>query len=172
VIIGFYDELGRALRAAIDVLATQRIVLAIAPHPFDIVIAFVAGDHHRHTGPARLPQRLEHVHRADDVGREGIHRIGIGSRHDRLGGEVEHEIGPCLENGTAHRVQIAHIDQAMVDPAIQPQLLEHRRRGGNVARQADHLGAELEQPCRQPAALEAGMPGDEHPLAVENIIEH
>ena len=98
-------------------------------------------------------------------------RIGIGSAHQRLRGEVEDQLGPGGGDRVLERSRVANVALDMGDQLGEARLGEEAR-VGRGKREAGDVGAELVQPQRQPAALEAGMTGDQHAAAAPGIAFH
>ena len=69
------------------------------------------------------------------------------------------------------RGQIADIEHLMGDSPLESELDEHRRLGGNVARDAADSGPKFEQPACEPTALKSGVPGYEHAPVPEHVPE-
>src|SRR5204863_3209956 len=92
--------------------------------------------------------------------------------HQRLRGEMEDDVGLGFRHGTREVLAVAHVALDVAEllgeaKQFEVALVVERRQG--IAR---HVGTELEQPGRQPRALEAGMAGHEDVLALVKISKH
>ena len=100
------------------------------------------------------------------IGGPGAERIAVAAAHQRLGRQVQHHLRLACAADRRQGLRVADVHQMVsLQPPLQPQLLEQV--GVAIRRQAHaaHLGAHLAQPQRQPAALEAGVAGEQHPRA-------
>ena len=111
------------------------------------------------------------MRRAHDVRRDRVDRRAIALADDGLRGEMEHDVGAARVPRTAQRREVAdvaaNVPHTLGDMADGEEIRIGRRR----ERIARDVGAELGQPQRQPAALEAGMPGHEDALAAIRAAE-
>ncbi len=158
-------ELGGALRHRVDVVAAHRLVLAVAPEPLAVLVALVARHDDDGAGPALLPERLEHVGGPEHVRRHRLHRLLVGEPDERLRGEVEHEVGARLAEHRAEPRRGRGRRRRRAGRRARPR--RPRRATGSVsgARAYPVTSApRLAQPEREPAALEAGVPGEEDAL--------
>ena len=90
--IGRGDELGATLRIRIGIASAHRLVLAISPDPLPVHVALVARDVDDDAGLLQLPERLQQMNRAHDVGRIGFDRIVVAATNDRLRRHVDHDV--------------------------------------------------------------------------------
>ena len=100
------------------------------------------------------------------IGGPGAERIAVAAAHQRLGRQVQHHLRLAFASDRIQGLRVADVHQMVrLQPLLHPQLL--KQVGVAVRRQAHaaHLRAHLAQPQRQPAALEAGVAGEQHPLA-------
>src|SRR5258707_13561388 len=147
------------------VLAAERIVFAELPAAAVVAIALVAGHDDDGAGGRAAARRLEHDHGALDVRGEGLDGIAIGTPHEGLGGQVEDD----LRLAPLERLP----DGARgPDVAVAPRRARARQPCGEAARrrgkrETGHLGPGRLQKQREPASLEAGVPGHEGPPALE-----
>ena len=102
---------------------------------------------------------LQHVHRAHDIGRVRLDRVGVGAPHQRLRRHVEHDLGRCAANArsSASRSRTSPSSDA-VDPRRRAPARTATGSVGGAERVARHLGAEAVQPQRQPAPLKPVCP--------------
>ena len=160
--VGEGHELGAGLAARVGVLAPERLVLAVAPLPAAVQVALVARHHHHRADRRHLPHAVEHVHRAHHVDRVGGARLLVRPADDWLRGEVQHHLGVCLADGRHDRLPIAHVALDRADPLAHRRKLVQRRPRAERPREAHYLRPHRPKPQRQPRALEAVVPGDEH----------
>ena len=111
------------------------------------------------------------MRRAHDVRRDRVDRRAIALADDGLRGEMEHDVGPARVPRTAKRREVANVAANVANTLGDVADREEIRIGRRRERIARDVGAELRQPERQPAALEAGVPGDEHALAAIRTAE-
>lgn len=171
VAVGVDHQLGRGLAGAVGLAAAEAVDLAIAPGPFLVGVDLVGGHHDDRGDAVRGAQRLEQMGRAHDVGGVGADRIGEGVAHQRLGGEVEDDLGPRGGDRVREPGRVAHVGHAAVDIVGEANGGEEVRVGRRRQRIAGDAGAQARQPQAEPAADEAGVTRDEHPaVAPETII--
>ena len=115
--------------------------------------------------PGRAASRVEQVRGAEDVGRERLPRLLVGEAHDRLGREVQDDLGLEADQGPLERLGVAHVPHDVLEIGGEPQRVEHRGLGGGREGEPAHVGPEPEEPGHEPAPLEPRVPGDEDPLA-------
>ena len=120
--------------------------------------------------PPAEPHRLEHVDRAHHVDLVRLARVAERAPHERLRGQVEHDLGPRLARRAARTaVAVAHVGRATVarpSPTRASSNSDGSRRHG-VGEPGD-LGAQRRAARAPASALEAGVAGDEHaPAAPE-----
>ena len=164
--IGGHHELGATLAAAVGVVAAHGVDLAAAPVPLRVLVAFVAGYHHHGTDAGGRAHAFQHAHGAHDVGHVGAHRVLVRQPHDRLGGEVEHDLGFAFGERLGQGLPVEDV-------------ADHRAHGIAHARDAEEVGVgrrrqriardarpHRPQPQGKPAALEAGMSGQEDAFTV------
>ena len=155
-----YDELGRGFRGAVGVVSAKRIVLAVAPRPFMVLVDLVGRHHDDGLHVRSLAAGIEQVCGADDIGGPGFQRRTIGATHQRLCRQMEHDLGPGLGYRCGKLLCIADIEanvahgQLQQIPVVGP--------GLRVQRNACKLCAKLMQPQGKPTAFEAGMAGHQH----------
>ena len=167
-----HSHFHRRLAGAVGIVAPQRIVLSIGLPGLAVEIDLIGGDHHHRRADPGGAHRLHQVDRSGDVGGKGFGRLGIAFQHQRLRGEVEHELRAGGLECCRQRRGIAHIADRVSDPRRDPGLLKQTGIGRRGQRIAMHLRAQPFQPQAQPRSLEAGMSGDKHPAAAVNIAKH
>ena len=97
------------LTGRIDIMAAQRIRLAVAVNPVLIQVTFVGGHHDHVAGPSELPDGLQQIHGPEHVGLHGFHRSHVGAADQWLGGQMENELRTNPPHGRLDRSGIAHI---------------------------------------------------------------
>jgi len=171
-------KLGAALAGGVRVVPAQAVGLAVAVHPLAVLVALVAGDNHNGAALAgrwRVSAAgLQQVHRAHDVGGEGACGIGVGGAHQGLCGHVDDNLGVEVGHGAAKARQVEHVGVERGQPggrvAVQPGEAEKGGGAWRIEGIPQHLGPGPRQQQAHPRALEARVPGDEHPAApVESI---
>ena len=85
---------------------------------------------------------------------------------------MEHDVGLGFRQGARELCAVAHVALDVAHLSGEPEKLEMAFVVGRRQGVAGDIGAELEQPGRQPRALEAGMAGHEDLLAVVEVAEH
>ena len=160
------DQFGTGLAAGIGIGAAHGFVFAVGPDPFAVVVALVGGDVDHGLDAGRLAHRFQQVDRAHDVDGVGFHRRGVGVAHQRLGGQMQHDVGPRSLHGAGQCLGVAQVGEGMAGKAgLKPCDREEIRLGRRRQRIAMHFRAHVGQPQAQPAALEAGVAGHEDALA-------
>ena len=119
-------------------------------------------------GPAA--QRLEQMREAERVDGERLDRLGDRAAHQRLGGEVQHDLRVGRRDRRAHRVA-DRADRRGAKSRSRPTSARSNSAGVCVGREreAGDVGAEPLEPQRRPAALEAGVAGEQHPAAAPEL---
>ncbi len=92
VAICIRDQLGASLGRTIRIGPAKPVDLAIAPGPFAVGIAFVAGHHNDAAQTGHSSRRVEHDRGADDIGVKGSDRIGVGSADESLRRHMNHDM--------------------------------------------------------------------------------
>ncbi|MNZ89894.1 hypothetical protein D3C78_1088350 [compost metagenome] len=146
-------------------MTTQSILLAVRPEPFTVVVAFVTGDHQHGTYRLALPCCFKQIDRANHIGRIGIQRCAVGLTHQRLGGQVQNNLGPGRIQGFGQTLHIPDVGQGARNPSSERSDIPERRLGVGRQRVTVNMSAQLAQPQRQPASLETGMSGQKHPAS-------
>ena len=149
------------------------ILFTVAVEPLAVFITLVGGDHHDGAGMPAAADGFQEVDGPEDVGGEGFHGDLIREPDERLGREVENELRLLLRDdaGQSGKVcQIASVvgGQARGDAEL---IVEHfvRLRVQGIAGEP---GSGLEEPQRQPGALESGVPREQNGLACVGGVEH
>ncbi len=93
----------------------------------------------------------------------------VARAHQRLGGQVEHDLGPRRLAREAARRRIADVADMMTVGGRGAEQVVQARRGLRGKRQPGHLRPQARQPQRQPGALEAGVAGEENALASPEV---
>src|SRR6185503_931508 len=107
VAVGRGDELRAGLAVAVGIPAALRLVLAVAPFPFAVLVDLVRGHVDRDAHVIGLPYGVEHVHGAHHVGRVRPHRVDVGAPYQRLGRHVDDDLGALHGERLAHGYGIA-----------------------------------------------------------------
>src|SRR6185436_8249553 len=109
---------------------------------------------------------------ADDIRRVGLDGILVGAQYDRLRSEVQDDVRREFSQLRQQTVLVADIGASRLEHvADRGELVEarHRRR---LERIAAHVRAETREPQREPAALEARVPGEEDAFVAPVIPAH
>ena len=170
--IGMRDDLRAALGGAVGIIAAQMIGFPIAPHPLVIAVGLVAGDAHHRLHGRHGPHGLKHVEGAQSVDLDGGSRIFVGGANERLRRQMEHDLRLEIAHGLGERLAVPHVAPIVADARPKADHVEMRRRGRHGVRKAGDFRAHVQQPRRQPRALESGVPGDEHPAACIDMTKH
>ncbi len=163
--VGGGDQLGARLAGAVGIAAAERIGLAVGNTAAALEVTFVARHVQDHAHAVEPASRLQHMRRAEHVGREGADRISVGPAHERLCSEVKDDLRPRGAEHAAHRNEITHVAERRCDAFVEAALGEQAGLGIGDQSQPGHRGPEPRQPVGKPAALEAGVAGDQNPLA-------
>ena len=147
-------------------MPAHRIGLAVGPYPLAVLVRLVAGDADHRVDAAEQPRCLHHVDRAHDVGRIGFDRLFVRQANQRLCREMEHDFRACRRHRRLNRVKVAHIANDVRDALGDASRLEQAGLGWGGQCVARHFRAELGEPEREPASLEAGMPGQKDAFAL------
>ena len=113
--IGGCDQFGAGFGSAVGILAAERVLLAIAPHPILVAINLVGGDADDGLDVWHEPRRLEHMRGAQRIGRESLDRIGKGFRNQRLRGKMDDDRRPMPLNSGPNGSEIADIADGRYD---------------------------------------------------------
>ena len=84
------------LARAVRVVPAQRVVLGVGPVELAVLVALVAGDHHDGSHRGNPAHGVEDVRGAHDVRLVGRDRLPVRPPDERLGGEVEDDLGLAL----------------------------------------------------------------------------
>ncbi len=103
------NELRTALGSAVGVMAAQRVVFPVAPDPFPVFIAFIAGDVDQDFDTRCQANGLKNVDRAADVRVEGHFRLVIGEADEGLGSQVKDKFRLIFSESFNQPVEIAYI---------------------------------------------------------------
>jgi hypothetical protein len=150
----------RGLGGRVRIVAAERVALGVRVRPGRV--ALVARDDDDRLRGACGARRVEHVRRPQDVRLEGLRRRGERPPHERLGGEVEHHLRAHPGDRLVDRARVAHVGAVRRGELVDPGEREERGLGRDPVAQPVDLRAEDVEPEREPRALEAGVPGDEH----------
>ena len=97
--------------------------------------------------------------------------LGMGRSHDGLGRQVKHIVGPRRRQGRPDRARVPQVPLRVLEARREAQLPEKRRLRGRRQAETLDLRPEPEKPFTEPGALEARMPGDKDPPALEGFEE-
>ena len=115
---------------------------------------------------------FQHVHGAHHVGIIGIDRLLIGSAHQRLGRQMEHDLRLGLMEDLLQMGKVPHIADHAADLRLHAGDMEQVVAFFRCQRIAGDFGSCQQQHTAKPCALEAGMSGDQHPLAFVKLQHH
>ena len=158
------DQLRTALAARIGIVSPHRFVLTVSPGPLAIFVALVTGHVHDGSNVPAASSGLEHVNRSHDVGAVSFHRIGVGTTHQRLCRHVKDHLGAKLRDEAIQSIEIAHVCDNRGHGFGHLRGIEQARFGGRIECVTGHRRTETLHPDGEPATLEAGVAGDEHPF--------
>ena len=152
---------GARFARAIGIDAAEHVRLAVAVHHLPVLVALVARDDDDRKGRRTLPCELEEVTQAEHVDLERLERAFVALFHDRLSGQVKHDVGVAALPDLTQAVSIADVALVMVETVRELEHGEEIRLGGWGARETRHVRADSGEPGREPTALESGVAGDE-----------
>ena len=141
-------------------MTAHRIVFPVAPDPFPVFIAFVAGDVDEDLDTRGFADGLEDVDRAADIRVEGHFRFVVGEADKGLGGKVKDKFRLIFSESFDQPVEIADISMNMRYFLSEPRCLKIVGLTGGSKCVADDISPQFFQPDRQPRPLEAGVAGD------------
>ena len=140
--------------------------------PLAVLVTFVRRDDDGGAGFFQRAQGFQNVRRAHDVRGVGFQRMLVGIADERLGGEVKDKIRLDAEKGFFHRGSIAHVADFVFDFLREAELFKDRGRGRWRLGEAVDAGAKLDEPARQPRALEPGVAREPDGLALKCVGKH
>lgn len=97
----------------------QGIRLAVAIGPLNIVIAFIAGDKDNRARKVCRANGLQDATCPHDIDLEGLERVRVGFRDQRLGGQVKDKIGSYLRDQFANCLVISYIQDVVIDDSTE-----------------------------------------------------
>ena len=142
-------------------MPAERVGLGEGAGAAIIFITFVAGDNDDGAVVFVFPQRLEHVSGAEDVGGGGFQWRVVRAPHERLGGEIENDVGLCFGSGLFDQIKIADVPDGFTGESFGREGFVEIGRGVRGKGEAVDVRAEVAQPQAEPRALEAGVAGDQ-----------
>ena len=160
-----HRQFGRSLAVAVGLRATQRIGFSKRTARIRILVDLVGRDHDRRLERRTGPARLEHPRGAHDVDVEGFRGLGVAAPHQRLRRQMEDDLRIAVRHRAAQGVGVANVGDLAVAEAADVGSVEQVMVPLRRQRVAGYPGAHLRQPECQPAALEAGMAGQQDALA-------
>ena len=86
------DNLGTGFTVGIRIKAIERLILAVAPLPFFILIDLIGRDIQETLYARILSDALTDIDGSHDIGLVGIDRILVRIPHDRLCREMKHDL--------------------------------------------------------------------------------
>ena len=171
--VGRADHLRSGLAAGIGIVAAEGLVLAVAPEPFLVLVAFVGGDDDHGTDGWAAAYGVQEVGRPHHVRFVGQERLLVAQPHQRLRRHVNDDLGAGFLEDSLQEPEIADVAHHTPHPAFQLRQLEKARHGRGGQRIAREIGPEIAEPGREPGALEAGMAGQKDALTLpETRIDH
>ena len=106
------------------------------------------------------------MHRSHNVGGVGFDRLNIGIAHKRLSGHVDNDLGTVFSEGRLQFGGVTDITNDAGHAIADLGNFEQARTGRRSQRITHHVRTHRLQPQRYPAPLEAGVPGQQHALAI------
>ncbi len=91
--IGRDDGFSARFTRAVRIVPTEKIVFAVGMDPLHVFIDLVAGDHDDHTGTIFPPRCFEYIEATYTIGLYGFVGLVKRAANNRLGREVEDEVG-------------------------------------------------------------------------------
>ena len=86
------DKLGTGFAVGIRIKAIKRLILAVAPLPFFILIDLIGRDIQETLYARILSDTFTDIDGSHHIGLVGVNRILIGIPHDRLCCEMKHDL--------------------------------------------------------------------------------
>src|SRR2546421_11244243 len=105
------------------------------------------------------------MRRSEDIDSERLDGLADRPAHQRLRGEMQHDLRLGLCNRLANDIVIAEIAEAGCDVGAYARAFEQVRCGLRSERKAGHAGAHPCQPQCAPGSLEARVPGEKNATA-------
>ena len=167
--VGGHHELGRTLGGTVRIVTAHRVFLAVSMGPFAILVTLVGRDDDDGARTSGEADRLEHVDRAHDVSRVGLHRLLVGQAHQRLRRQMENKIRTRLGDHGEDGGEVADIALDMTETGAESKLVIQRRFSRRRQREAGDLGSELDQPFGKPGPLETSVPRNKDTFAAIDI---
>src|SRR5207247_5222763 len=152
------NQLRARLRPAVGIFSAQRVVLPVAPGPFDVAVALIASDDDADAHAGAVPRAFEHVHRAHGVRFEGGDRVAVRSPDQRLRGQVEDYLRTELVEHPGQPLTVAQVALIVAQALAEGEYFEVRRVCRNVQGASRHLRTQLQQPRAQPGTLAPRAP--------------
>ena len=128
-------------------MLAHRVALAVAPDLLDVLVTLVGRDADHSALAVKTAHGFQHADRTHDVGVERTARVTVAGAHDRLRGEMQHEVGLGAAHGGIQRTGVAdvsaHVIRKRLGNAGYCEIVGLSRR---VERVAGDVGAELREP--------------------------
>ena len=162
--VGRRHQLRAALAVGVGVEAVKPLVFPVAPAPFVVPVDLVRGHVHHAFHAAAPAHALQQVHGAHDVDFVGFPGIAVALPDNGLGRQMEYDLRLRFGKDLHQTVKIPHIRPDVGDPLPEAGQFPEIRLCGGIQAAAGDDGPRVHQHPAEPAALEAGVPGDQHPL--------
>ncbi len=162
---GTGDDLGAGLRGTVGIVSAERIALAIRPDPLLVLVALVGSDDDDGANGGGLAHGFEQVNGPEDVRLVSADGVGVGVADQRLRGKMEDDLRLRGLHDRGEDGGVAQVADDGVHARGDFGLAEKTRVCGRIERVAGKVRAEMLQPQRKPASLEAGVPGEKNVLA-------
>lgn len=129
-------ELGAALTVGVRVVAVKRLILAIAPDPFLVLVDLIGCHVEEGADALCLADAFEDVDRAHDIRRIRADRVTVALDDDGLCRKMQNNLRLSLHKDLAQRLEISHIADDRFHIGLNASLMEdlatlfRRRRQG------------------------------------------
>jgi len=133
------NELRTTFGGAVGIMTAHRVVFSVAPDPFPVFIAFVAGDVDQDFDAGGFANGLKHIDRAADIGVKGQFRLVVGKADEGLGGQVKDKFRLMFLESLHEMIEITDIPVNMGDFILKPGGLEIVGLAGWCKRIADDI---------------------------------
>ena len=170
---GGYGYFSRTFTTGIRIVSAHRFVLPISPDLFPVLVAFIGSYHHAHFYTVCKTNSFKNMDSPHHVGLIGLYRNVITQTYQRLGCQMEHNLGLILPEDFFDTFTVSDVGTDIclysLPDAGKHKVVTLRKR---VLSHTDNFGTQLVQPDGKPATLETGMTGDKHTLPAIEIMEN
>ena len=150
-------------------MPSHRVIFAVSPHPFAIVVALVASYIHYRAVQIKPANRLKEIHGSYDIGGIGLDWIVISTPNNSLCCHVYNNFRPAFADRLLEAIEIPDVADYRVKGMSNSPLLEEIRSGWRCQRVPCHLGTERFEPQRKPAAFETRVTCKKHTAVLPEL---